>query len=499
MPFIIVRGKVKKMPDVQPSPRGEAAEKAAKAKEQWKKAKKAAKKEAEKKARVAEGNATNSPQGGMPSPVKGGSPGTSMRALIDRAKTSMASTQADTLERMLANAANLSEESKGQLAVLLHDIKQKAKREEHVNTGWKCLKQSAAFVRHVSEKQDRPSPLAGPGSFGAGAAGKDSGGIHESEPPSPAIAQWNKVKSLKSVASLAKETSFAKVLQQQAESPPSKSSKLDQGDGVYADASSFRRRQPSEWGKVKADSESNVKDEVDEEQDNSRSEESLVEDPTSPSKYVIRLPKGVLEREMARQEHEKDLGKIAKNAAQSRAKKLEILHSEEHQGPLVGYSRKFGWTDLCLAASNSKCNAVGCDRTTKEATLLPEGEAQRGESSVENFDSEETAPARKTRTERHNYTNSHIHSHVHSPSDRLPQAMQPLLPVSSRVQQSRTAERKGSDEEVAEGREGGGTGRCGNGKGEDAELGLGLSQRKNLILPSLFGWFLRGPGRGAGI
>ena len=494
------------MPDVQPSPGGEAAEKAAKAKEQWKKAKKAAKKEAEKKARVAEGNATNSPQGGMPSPVKGGSPGTSMRALIDRAKTSMASTQADTLERMLANAASLSEESKGQLAVLLHDVKQQAKREEHVNTGWKCLKQSAAFVRHVSERQDRPSPLAGPGHFRAGADDKQSEGTQVSEPPSPAIAQWNKVKSFKSVASLAKDTSFAKVLQQQAESsPPSNSSKLDQDEGVYADASSFPRRKPSEWGKAKADSERKVKekiadqDEVDEE-DISRPEESFVEDPTSPSKYVIRLPKGVLEREMARQEHEKELGKIAKNAAQLRAKKLEILHSDGHHGPLVGYSRKFGWTDLCLAASNSKCNAVGRGRTTKETTLLPEEEAQREESRVENIDSEETAPARKTGTERHNYTNSHIHSHVHSPSDRLPQALQPLLPVSpSRLQQSRTAERKGSDGEAAEGGEGGGTGRCGNGKGEDAELVLGLSQRTNSILPSLFGWFLRGPGKGAGM
>jgi len=75
-----------------------------------------------------EGKAPDSPQDGMPSPVKGGSPGTSMRALIDRAKTSTASKQADTLERMLANAASLSEESKGQLAVLLHDIKQRTRQ-----------------------------------------------------------------------------------------------------------------------------------------------------------------------------------------------------------------------------------------------------------------------------------------------------------------------------------------------------------------------------------
>ena len=75
-----------------------------------------------------EGKAPDSPQDGMPSPVKGGSPGTSMRALIDRAKNSMASKQADTLERMLANAASLSEESKGQLAVLLHDIKQRTRQ-----------------------------------------------------------------------------------------------------------------------------------------------------------------------------------------------------------------------------------------------------------------------------------------------------------------------------------------------------------------------------------
>jgi hypothetical protein len=291
-----------------------------------------------------------------------------MKTVIDKAKASMSSTQADNLERMLASAESLPQESKVQLALLLQDIKQQAQREEQVNTGWKCLKQSATFVRHVSKRQDRLLPPAGPGGvqssvassvLAAGADSKERGGTPESGLLSPAKAQWNKVKSLKSVASLAKDISFSKVLQQQAEPfPPSKGSELDQDDGVYKDASSFQqRRKPSEWGKVRAASKVNnlaVKiagqDEVDEEKHNSKLSRTE-EDPPSPSKYATKLPEGVLELERARQE--KESGKIAQNAAKLRLKKLEKLHSEAHQGPLVGHSRKFVWKDLCLAASSA--------------------------------------------------------------------------------------------------------------------------------------------------
>lgn len=415
-----------------------------------------------------------------------------MKTVIDKAKASMSSTQADNLERMLASAESLPQESKVQLALLLQDIKHQAQREEQVNTGWKCLKQSATFVRHVSKRQDRLLPLAKTDDATddwtpPGPASKERGGTPESGLPSPAKAQWNKVKSLKSVASLAKDISFSKVLQQQAEPfPPSKGSELDQDDGVYKDASSFQqRRKPSEWGKVRAASKVNnlaVKiagqDEVDEEKDNSRTEE----DPPSPSKYATKLPEGVLELERARTE--KEHGKIAQNAAKLRLKKLEKLHSEAHQGPLVGHSRKFVWKDLCLAASS--------------AALSSKEVAQRGEVRQENSDSEETSPARKTGTERHNYSNSRIHSHVLLPSDRLPQARQPFLPaLLSGVQNSLPSERKGSDGEAAEGGEGeteSGHGRCGDGKGEDAVSVLGLSQRKK----SIFSWFLRRGGEGAG-
>ena len=496
MPVMIVKGRVKKVVGEQPSPEKEAAEKTATAKEKWKKAKKAAKKETEeKRAREA---AEGSPQDGTPSPGNGGSPG-KMKTVIDKAKASMSSTQADNLERMLASAESLPQESKVQLALLLQDIKQQAQREEQVNTGWKCLKQSATFVRHVSKRQDRLLPPAGPGGvqssvassvLAAGADSKERGGTPESGLPSPAKAQWNKVKSLKSVASLAKDISFSKVLQQQAEPfPPSKGSELDQDDGVYKDASSFQqRRKPSEWGKVRAASKVNnlaVKiagqDEVDEEKHNSKLSRTE-EDPPSPSKYATKLPEGVLELERARQE--KESGKIAQNAAKLRLKKLEKLHSEAHQGPLVGYSRKFVWKDLCLAASS--------------AALSSKEVAQRGEVRQENSDSEETSPARKTGTERHNYSNSRIHSHVHLPSDRLPQARQPFLPaLLSGVQNSLPSERKGSDGEAAEGGEGeteSRLGRCGDGKGEDAVSVLGLSQRKK----SIFSWFLRRGGEGAG-
>jgi len=457
MPVMIVKGRVKKVVGEQPSPEKEAAEKTATAKEKWKKAKKAAKKETEeKRAREA---AEGSPQDGTPSPGNGGSPG-KMKTVID-----------------------------------LQDIKHQAQREEQVNTGWKCLKQSATFVRHVSKRQDRLLPLAKTDDATddwtpPGPASKERGGTPESGLLSPAKAQWNKVKSLKSVASLAKDISFSKVLQQQAEPfPPSKGSELDQDDGVYKDASSFQqRRKPSEWGKVRAASKVNnlaVKiagqDEVDEEKHNSKLSRTE-EDPPSPSKYATKLPEGVLELERARTE--KEHGKIAQNAAKLRLKKLEKLHSEAHQGPLVGYSRKFVWKDLCLAASS--------------AALSSKEVAQRGEGRQENSDSEETSPARKTGTERHNYSNSRIHSHVLLPSDRLPQARQPFLPaLLSGVQNSLPSERKGSDGEAAEGGEGeteSRLGRCGDGKGEDAVSVLGLSQRKK----SIFSWFLRRGGEGAG-
>ena len=321
------------------------------AKKRWKKAQAA---KAVKAALTAASNAENKPRDDALPPLQDTREGASVRASLERVKASRSATQKDALERMLANAKGLSEESHTQLSNLLFDLKQHAIREQDVNSSWTKLRQSKSFQQHIEDRESAMSPLA-----------QRQGGAARSplEPSleSNALAQWNQIKGLKSVKSLSKGSSLAKLLQDQAEaSAASKApggAEWDEGDGVYKDADAFRRAKSSKWNKARAlgtvkgliETKDRSSDDgaTDGAAQAPEEEEPLAQDDS----YGIKIPKTVMEREMLRQNKERHLGHAARQTQKLRMKKLHTMHKHGHHGPLVEYGSRFEWHDLCVAAS----------------------------------------------------------------------------------------------------------------------------------------------------
>jgi len=261
-------------------------------------------------------------------------------------------------EVLLSNTEGLSEENQTQLSNLLFDLKQQAMREQDVNSGWKRLRQSKTFQKHTDDRQDvLTSPLA---QRQGDVASSPLAPAEELDLESNALAQWNQIRRLKSVKSLSKSSSLARLLEEQSEaSGASKApggAEWDGDDGVYKDADAFRRQKSSKWNKARALVKVNAlierknqssDDETDEAAQSPIKEEPAVQDDS----YGIKIPKNVMEREMLRQDKERHLGHAARQAQNLRMKKLHTIHKHGHHGPLVEYGSRFDWHDLCVAAS----------------------------------------------------------------------------------------------------------------------------------------------------